>query len=351
LESAFQDQAAARSEDVARTQANLTKAQADGLAALQKSHAQIVRELSEKQSAALAEIDRRLAERTAQVVAALGSVPERTGANDPLKSVGTSSHPSPSETAANQALSGHEADVASPPKRPRKARREDLPPPDGAACETPPDKTETTAPVASSSMPEPEPSAAIPASTPPPFSEPAPIPAAAIVQIAPVAPVSAEPFPRPAPTATSSPENSAASSAPVPATATPEQPAKKRPAKKAPTPDAQEPMELAGFETGDADSGVDAMEKVLSSDGATRLIATAYIGIGNRLFIRGEGPGLSWEKGVPLQFVSIGKWRWETAETAAPVRFKLYKNDDVECPGLGTVVLDPGYQQEVIAKF
>ena len=110
-------------------------------------------------------------------------------------------------------------------------------------------------------------------------------------------------------------------------------------------------MELAGFETGDADSGVDAMEKVLSSDGATRLIATAYIGIGNRLFIRGDAAGLSWEKGIPLQFVSIGKWRWETAEANAPIHFKLYKNDEVECPGLGTLLLEPGHQQEVIAKF
>ena len=93
------------------------------------------------------------------------------------------------------------------------------------------------------------------------------------------------------------------------------------------------------------------MEQVISSDGATRLIATSYIGIGNRLFIRGEGPGLSWEKGIPLQFVSIGKWRWETPDASGPVHFKLYKNDEVECPGLGTLELEPGHQQEVIAKF
>jgi len=38
----------------------------------------------------------------------------------------------------------------------------------------------------------------------------------------------------------------------------------------------------------------------LSADGATRLLVTAYIGIGNKLFLRGEGPGLSWDEGVPL---------------------------------------------------
>jgi len=90
---------------------------------------------------------------------------------------------------------------------------------------------------------------------------------------------------------------------------------------------------------------------VVSPDGQTRLLVTAYIGIGNKLFVRGEGPGLSWEHGVPLQFVSIGKWRWESAETTAPVTLKLYKNDEYECAALGALELPPGYQQEVTASF
>jgi len=92
-------------------------------------------------------------------------------------------------------------------------------------------------------------------------------------------------------------------------------------------------------------------EPAVSADGATRLVVTAYIGIGNRLFIRGEGPGLSWEKGVPLAFVSIGKWRWETNDAAAPVRFKLYKNDEVECTALGERSVGPGAQQDLTASF
>ena len=92
-------------------------------------------------------------------------------------------------------------------------------------------------------------------------------------------------------------------------------------------------------------------EHVLTSDGATRLIVTAYIGIGNRLFIRGEGPGLSWEKGVPLQFVSIGKWRWETSEATAPITFRLFKNDTVECTALGEQSIIPGHLTEVTAAF
>ncbi len=95
----------------------------------------------------------------------------------------------------------------------------------------------------------------------------------------------------------------------------------------------------------------DASESSITSDGFTRLIATAYIGIGNKLYIRGDGPGLSWDKGVPLQFVSIGKWRWESADATATVKAKLYKNDQIECQGLGTLALEPGRQHEVNAGF
>ena len=92
------------------------------------------------------------------------------------------------------------------------------------------------------------------------------------------------------------------------------------------------------------------MESAASSDGATRLLATAYIGIGNKLFIRGEGPGLSWDKGVPMQFVSIGKWGWSTNDATAPVRCALYKNDETGAL-TGEVVLDPGQHVEVTALF
>ena len=89
----------------------------------------------------------------------------------------------------------------------------------------------------------------------------------------------------------------------------------------------------------------------VSADGLTRLLVTAYIGIGNKLYVRGEGPGLAWDRGIPLQFVSIGKWRWESAEATAPITLKLYKNDEHECTSLGAVSLQPGHQHEVTASF
>jgi len=94
-----------------------------------------------------------------------------------------------------------------------------------------------------------------------------------------------------------------------------------------------------------------AAEPALTNDGYTRLIATAYIGIGNKLFIRGDGPGLRRDKGVALQFVSIGKWRWESAELLFPVKARLYKNDQIECAALGEITLEPGHHHEVNATF
>lgn len=87
-----------------------------------------------------------------------------------------------------------------------------------------------------------------------------------------------------------------------------------------------------------------------SGDGHTRLTVVSYIGIGNKLYLRGDGPGLSWDKGVPLQFVSIGRWRWETGNATAPVNCKIYKNDKLEAP-LGTLTLAPGTEQEITAAF
>jgi hypothetical protein len=182
--------------------------------------------------------------------------------------------------------------------------------------------------------------------------EPAPIPAEAIVHIQPVAPLSAEPFPAKTlpPESTPPSEPVAASPEEKSAPATDERAMRKRAPRKANSdPNGDLQFELGSDDPSMTSSGQ--VERVLSSDGATRLIVTAYIGIGNRLFIRGDGPGLDWDRGVPLQFISIGKWRWETAESTTPMSFKLYKNDDVDCPGLGALTLDPGYQQEVTAKF
>jgi hypothetical protein len=182
-----------------------------------------------------------------------------------------------------------------------------------------------------------------------------PVPLTKMVEIKPaISYDSHSPFETPAPFAQAAPEPAPAEQAapaPEPAVVAAPPPRKRSPrrppAAAVPTP-ADLPLEPPAQEPPPAPR---APEPAASADGATRLVVTAYIGIGNRLFIRGEGPGLSWEKGVPLTFVSIGKWRWETSDAAAPVRFKLYKNDEVECASLGERSVAPGAQQDLTASF
>jgi hypothetical protein len=187
--------------------------------------------------------------------------------------------------------------------------------------------------------------------------EPPPVIASRIVEIRPAVMSSDAPFEAPA-----EPAPAAAPEAPLQAAAPPEAPAPEAAAAPAPRkrsprkPPAAAPapeliLEPPAADDAGAPAAPEIMEPAVSADGATRLIVTAYIGIGNRLFIRGEGPGLSWEKGVPLTFVSIGKWRWDTNDAAAPIRFKLYKNDEVECTALGERTVEPGAQQELTASF
>ncbi|GAB5560457.1 MAG: hypothetical protein SynsKO_21040 [Synoicihabitans sp.] len=88
-----------------------------------------------------------------------------------------------------------------------------------------------------------------------------------------------------------------------------------------------------------------------TEDGTTRLTVTAYIGIGNRLFIRGNGAGLSPDEGTPLQFVSIGKWRWESPDATEPITATLWKNDEELCSAVGEITLHPGQDLETAANF
>jgi len=214
------------------------------------------------------------------------------------------------------ALKSAAARVSAPslPKPPREAPAPASPPPDAPTSPPAPDK----APAAHG------PDAPAPADQPPPVRDaslpepPPPIPIAAVEAQAPKAPPKKRPQRKP--------------------------PEQQEPA----LPLAEPAPEVSDFSQIQPE---EASEPAVSADGATRLLVTAYIGIGNRLFIRGDGPGLNWSKGMPLQFVSIGKWSWETADTAAPVKFKLYKNDEHECSSVGLRQLEPGRQLEITASF
>lgn len=61
----------------------------------------------------------------------------------------------------------------------------------------------------------------------------------------------------------------------------------------------------------------------------TTITANFDVGFGNSLHLRGEGPGLSWEKGIAMTCVSGTTWAVELGESAKPFVFKFVINDEV----------------------
>ncbi|HAV13063.1 MAG TPA: hypothetical protein DCX06_06170 [Opitutae bacterium] len=83
----------------------------------------------------------------------------------------------------------------------------------------------------------------------------------------------------------------------------------------------------------------------------TLLTATIFIGIGNKPFIRGNGGGLSSEKGIAMEFVEIGKWSWAPSEELdGPIELQLYRNDE-DPDKSGTLTLEPGQKLTVSPEF
>ncbi|MFP4351200.1 MAG: hypothetical protein ACLFRP_09695 [Puniceicoccaceae bacterium] len=65
----------------------------------------------------------------------------------------------------------------------------------------------------------------------------------------------------------------------------------------------------------------------------TRIIARVDVRFGNSLFIRGEGGGLSWTEGTPMENISSDEWKWETEEADSGIVFKFLVNDEIWSKG------------------
>ncbi len=83
---------------------------------------------------------------------------------------------------------------------------------------------------------------------------------------------------------------------------------------------------------------------------ASVLIASIQIGIGNKPFVRGTGPGLSPDIGVPMEYVSVGRWRWVSPDPSQPAQITLWKNDILRADG-DPVELPPHSAVEIIPHF
>ena len=82
----------------------------------------------------------------------------------------------------------------------------------------------------------------------------------------------------------------------------------------------------------------------------TIVTARVDVGLGNNLFIRGEGDGLSWDKGAALDCVDASTWVWSTKATKDRIVFKLLLNDQIWAAG-DNVIVEAGRQVEVAPGF
>ena len=76
----------------------------------------------------------------------------------------------------------------------------------------------------------------------------------------------------------------------------------------------------------------------------------ADVGFGNRVFVRGEGSGLTWDKGEPADCVASDLWRFEIKEARQPVTFKVLVNDSVWSAGENCSV-EPGAKVTIAPSF
>ena len=73
----------------------------------------------------------------------------------------------------------------------------------------------------------------------------------------------------------------------------------------------------------------------------TVIHANVDIGFGNSLYVRGEGPGLSWDRGVAMDCVKDDLWAHTIEAAAKPIVFKFLVNDETWCTG-DDYVVEPG---------
>jgi hypothetical protein len=81
----------------------------------------------------------------------------------------------------------------------------------------------------------------------------------------------------------------------------------------------------------------------------TTIEAKIDVGFGNQLFLRGQGAGLSWDQGVPLECVDSQTWRL-TVPAQEKLLFKLLINDSIWAKG-EDVVVTPGQRVEITPAF
>jgi hypothetical protein len=93
-----------------------------------------------------------------------------------------------------------------------------------------------------------------------------------------------------------------------------------------------------------------AVKKTAPKAVVTTISALVDVGFGNTLYLRGEGPGLNWEKGVPMNCLADDRWSLTIAESAQPIVFKFLLNDETWCAG-DDLIAAPGKAASFTPEF
>lgn len=89
-----------------------------------------------------------------------------------------------------------------------------------------------------------------------------------------------------------------------------------------------------------------------TSKADTCVIVNSLIGIGNKPYLRGAGGGLSADKGVPMEYLEIGKWRYVfPPDSQYPIEFSVYKNDETRSDGGEVFKILPNEKLELNLRF
>jgi hypothetical protein len=69
------------------------------------------------------------------------------------------------------------------------------------------------------------------------------------------------------------------------------------------------------------------VKSVATKPVTTSITAKIDVGFGNALYVRGEGPGLSWDRGVRMTCVGADTWAVSLGEATRPFALKFLIND------------------------
>jgi len=82
----------------------------------------------------------------------------------------------------------------------------------------------------------------------------------------------------------------------------------------------------------------------------TSVLARVDVGFGNNLYIRGEGDGLSWDRGAMMENLSPYEWAFRTHDAPHGLTFKFLINDEewaegenLTVPSGGTSISSPTF--------